>query len=116
MKNSSVSLSVLVSLFVCRATLNAQAHEVVKTDGYACAMVEPLNEVESPYGSELPSFPTVPILEDRVGEAGCLQKEACTIQTTIKCDGEVIPVESTADDCASAGGAVDDLKDMMGCD
>jgi len=114
MKNSSISLSALALFFVCQATLDVQAHEVVKTDRQECAMVESLNEVESPYGSELPSVRIVPILEDGVEDAQLLKE--CTIETTIDCEGNKIPVTSTADHCASAGGAVDDLKDLMGCD
>jgi len=64
----------------------------------------------------LPNVPLFTVLEDGMKEAESLEKEPCTIETTIKCEGHEIPVKSTADDCASAGGAVDDLKDLMGCD
>jgi len=79
-------------------------------------MVEPLHEVESLDGSVLLSVRIAPVLEDGAGEAELLEKKSCTIETTITCNGHQIPVTSSADDCASAGESVDDLKDLMGCD
>jgi len=106
MKNTSVSLIALVSLFVSGAAWNANAHEVVKADRQACAMVEPFNEVRSPDGSVPPSVPIVPNSGDE--ESG---ERLCMIIAKTTCGGQEIIVEAIAERCADAGKLVDDILD-----